>query len=166
MLPNGTLPFSDQTRPCEIRLEEARWPEGLQCPRCRSRQVHSFWGESRSAVKRFRYECSVCRYQYSVTAGTLFHGSRLPLCKWFRAVQLTHISRRPPTAAQLQLRLKTTYKTAWHMLYQFRSASLEDSAFLRRLWDDLNRSPVSCADCICASEQPSRGPDGRRCNGR
>jgi hypothetical protein len=64
---------------CLEHLARLRWPEGFICPRCGHEQ-----GDLLSA--RGLYECARCHYQSSVTAGTLFHATKLPLTKWFWAI--------------------------------------------------------------------------------
>ncbi len=66
---------------CRARLEELRWPAGVECPRCESNNVARM-------DKRRQYQCRSCRYQFSVTAATIFHDSHLHLWKWFLAVYL------------------------------------------------------------------------------
>jgi len=57
---------------CRDYLEELRWPNGVACPRCGLMSI--------SRVQKSRvFECNSCRYQFSVTAGTIFHDSHLPL---------------------------------------------------------------------------------------
>jgi len=57
---------------CWSDLREARWPHGFRCPRCARRGSHFL------ATRRLE-PCRTCRYQGSVTAGTAFHGTRVPL---------------------------------------------------------------------------------------
>ena len=80
---------------CREYLEAIRWPEGIECPRCEAHSV--------SHLKdRKKWECSKCEYQFSVTAGTLFHDSHLPLWKWFLAVYLMCESKKGISANQLK----------------------------------------------------------------
>ena len=65
---------------CHAALVAMRWPDGFVCPHCQSRK-HSY-----SPVRRI-FQCSACRVQTSVRAGTVFHKSRTPLVKWFLAIQ-------------------------------------------------------------------------------
>ena len=67
---------------CARALTQQRWPEGFRCPRC---------GHDHGYVISTRHscECSKCHYQTSVTAGTLFHSTNLPLTKWFWAIYLS-----------------------------------------------------------------------------
>src|SRR5438046_6590206 len=63
---------------CREYLEQLRWPDGIKCPRCTSSRISRI-------KKRDQFDCDNCRYQFSVTAGTIFHDSHLPLWKWFLA---------------------------------------------------------------------------------
>ena len=81
----------DELRAGVPRLpRDLRWPGGVECPRC-SEHSRLLWLESRS-----KWHCYACRYQFSVTAGTLFHSSHLPVWKWFVAVHLMLESPRRP----------------------------------------------------------------------
>jgi hypothetical protein len=78
-------------------------------------------------ASRAKYECNGCRYQFSVTAGTVFHDSHLPLWKWFLAIYLMGESRKGISAKQLQRTLGVSYKTAWYLAHRIRSAMEEGS---------------------------------------
>jgi transposase-like protein len=105
------------------RLEKLRWPEGIECIRCDSKKI--------SRLKnRTQYQCNSCRYHFSVTAGTIFHDSHLPLWKWFVAVYLIVESKKSISANQLKRMLGTTYRTAWHLSHRIRAAFKEVDAQL------------------------------------
>lgn len=107
---------------CREYLEDLRWPDGVRCPRC--------GGDSTSWIeKRKQHECNEpsCRYQFSVTAGTVFHDSHLPLWKWFLAIYLIGESKKGISGKQLQRTLGVSYKTAWYLGHRIRSAMEEDS---------------------------------------
>jgi transposase-like protein len=72
--------FNSEDR-CREYLELIRWPSGVCCVRCGDTSVSKL-------AKRHQYECNGCGYQFSATAGTMFHDSHLPLWKWFLAVYL------------------------------------------------------------------------------
>ncbi len=72
--------------------------------------------------RRDQFDCDSCRYQFSVTAGTIFHDSHLPLKKWFAAVYLMCESRKGISANQLKRILKVAYKTAWYLCHRIRAA--------------------------------------------
>ena len=100
---------------CRAHLEELRWPDGVECPRCEAKTI------SRIA-DRGQYQCSKCRYQFSVTAGTIMHDSHLPLWKWFLAIYLITESKKGISAKQLQRMLAVSYKTAWYLSHRIRGA--------------------------------------------
>src|SRR6266540_3700902 len=108
---------------CRTYLEGLRWPDGVRCPRCQSAKI------SRIA-KREQFDCDSCRYQFSVTAGTIFHDSHLPLWKWFLAVYVIGESKKGISANQLKRMLHVSYKTAWYMCHRIRSAMRDDMAEL------------------------------------
>ncbi len=108
---------------CRALLEELRWPEGVECLRCGSKEA--------SRIKnRPQFVCRSCLYHFSVTAGTIFHDSHLPLHKWFLAVYLIVESKKGVSANQLKRSLGVTYKTAWYLCHRIRSALSEVDAQL------------------------------------
>ena len=66
---------------CQERLIELRWPDGFICPRCKGEDYYDL-------PKRRLYQCKGCGYQVSITAGTVMHGTRTSLLKWFWAIFL------------------------------------------------------------------------------
>jgi transposase-like protein len=73
------------------------------------------------------YDCDSCRYQFSVTAGTIFHDSHLPLTKWFFAAYVMVESKKGVSANQLKRMLGISYKTAWYLCHRIRKAMMEVS---------------------------------------
>jgi transposase-like protein len=106
--------YSDDQK-CRNYLEHLRWPQGVRCPECGSEKVSSI-------LKRDQYDCDSCRYQFSVTAGTIFHDTHLPLTKWFLATYLLCQSRKGMSANQLKRMLKINYRTAWYLCHRIRHA--------------------------------------------
>ena len=105
----------DTDEKCRIALEKLRWPEGVRCIRCSSEKI------SRN-YKRNQFECTPCGYHFSVTAGTIFHDSHLPLRKWFIAIYLISESKKGVSALQLKRVLGVAYKTAWYLCHRIREA--------------------------------------------
>jgi len=105
---------------CRDFLEKLRWPQGVECPRCEEKSISRI-------EKRKQFECNSCRYQFSVTAGTVFHDSHLPLWKWFLAIYLIGESKKGISAKQLERVIGVSYKTAWYLGHRIRSAMEEDS---------------------------------------
>ena len=84
---------------------------------------------------RHLYECVQCRYQYSVTTGSLFHDSHTPLTKWFLAIDLICSGKKGISAKELQRQLGVTYKTAWYIAHRVRTVMSEDGEFCRKFSD-------------------------------
>ncbi len=102
---------------CRKALEQLRWREGPTCPRCDSKAT--------KIASRFQYDCDSCHYQFSVTAGTIFHDSHLSLWKWFVATALLCESKKGMSACQIQRTIGVSYKTAWYLCHRIRAAMLE-----------------------------------------
>ncbi len=100
---------------CLEILEDLRWPDGPRCPRCNSAKLSRIY-------KRGQFDCDSCGYQFSVTAGTIFHNSHLPLRKWFATIYLMVESRKGVSANQIKRTIGVTYKTAWHLCHRIRAA--------------------------------------------
>jgi transposase-like protein len=107
----------DTDAECRAYLEGLRWPNGVECPKCHGKGISRI-----EARKMFECNSRECRYQFSATAGTLFHDSHLPLPKWFLAIFLVTESRKGMSALQLKRLLKVSYKTAWYLCHRIRAA--------------------------------------------
>lgn len=106
--------FNDENA-CRKYLFSKRFPNEFICPRC---ECNSYCLHT----TRNLYQCSKCKYQCSVTAGTIMHKSQTPLRKWFMAMYLITKDKRGCSAMQLMRELKLTYKCAWLLLQKLRSA--------------------------------------------
>ncbi len=103
---------------CRRYLMESRWPNGYRCPRCGHAEAYPVAG-------RGLLQCGACRYQVSVTAGTVMHCTRVPLRDWFRAAYLVTTHTPGFSAWQLQRQLGLgRYETAWTMLQKLRRAMI------------------------------------------
>jgi transposase-like protein len=103
---------------CRAILEELRWPDGTRCPRCngvKTSRIHA----------RDQFDCDTCRHQFSVTSGTIWHDTHLPLRKWFIAIYLTVESKKGMSANQMKRVLGVSYKTAWYLCHRIRAAMTE-----------------------------------------
>lgn len=105
----------DTDEKCRMTLEKLRWPDGVRCIRCQSPKI------SRN-YKRNQFECDPCGYHFSVTAGTIFHDSHLPLRKWFIAIYLICESKKGISALQLKRTIGVAYKTSWYLCHRIREA--------------------------------------------
>ena len=102
---------------CAAWLSAARWPSGFRCPACAGAKGWPHGG------KPFTFECAACCKQTSVTAGTIMHGSKLPLIVWFWAVYLMATHSNGISALQLQKQLGLgSYKSAWLLCAKLRRA--------------------------------------------
>ena len=121
--------FHDATAAREW-LEKLLWPEGPICPHCGLiGAVYALNGKSQRAGL---YKCKGCTEQFTVTVGTVFERSHIPLNKWVLAFQLMVASKKGMSAHQLHRMLGVTYKTAWFMAHRIREA-LVDSPFATML---------------------------------
>lgn len=101
---------------CQKYLAECRWPEGFACPRCGNRDAYEL-------VKLRRWQCTRCRYQVSLTAGTILHNTKTPVTVWFWAAYLMTTDKRGISALLLQRQLGLRYyETAWMILHKLRQA--------------------------------------------
>jgi transposase-like protein len=91
---------------CRQAIFEHRWPQGFVCVRCG--HTHGWYLRGRGL-----FECAHCHYQGSLTAGTIFQGTRTDLRKWLLAIWLLASTKKAPSAAELARQLGVTAKTAW-----------------------------------------------------
>jgi transposase-like protein len=121
--------FQNETAAREF-LESLLWPDGPVCPHCGligcSNALHG------KAHRPGVYKCKGCEKQFTVTVGTVFERSHIPLNKWVLALQLMCASKKGMSAHQLHRMLGVTYKTAWFMAHRIREA-LADSPFAAKL---------------------------------
>ena len=100
---------------CRRSLEQLRWPDGVVCPKCQSKKI------SRISTRN-TFDCDSCRNQFSVTVGTIFNDTHLPLTKWFLATYIMVESKNGISANQLRGMLGISYKTAWYLCHRIRKA--------------------------------------------
>lgn len=104
-------------------LEMLRWPNGAVCPHCGSNDAH--YALDGKSHRPGLWKCSACREQFSVTVGTVFERSKIPLTKWLMAVHLMCSSKKGISSHQIHRTLGVTYKTAWFMTHRIRHAMSE-----------------------------------------
>lgn len=110
---------------CEEHLFKLRWPGGYKCPRCGNEKYyfHSI---------RHLYQCSKCKYQVSVTAGTVFHKTRTSLIKWFWLIFLMGRQKSGVSMLSLQQMLEIkSYKTIWMMGHKIRHAMAHRDSYYK-----------------------------------
>jgi transposase-like protein len=112
-----TIAFSSDER-CRELLERLRWPNGPECLRCGDSVV-------RLETNAKLFYCRKCDYQFSVTTGTIFHDSHLPLIKWFTTVLLMCEAKKGISALQIKRTVGMAYKTAWYLCHRIRKAMVD-----------------------------------------
>jgi transposase-like protein len=122
------LTFADEEA-CARYLAACRWPDGFRCPRCGHNRAYPL-----TAARLWQCAAPSCRYQTSVTSGTVLHRSKTPLATWFWAAYLITTDKRGVSALLLQHQLGVSYKTAWLLLHKLRRAMVApDREKLRRV---------------------------------
>lgn len=108
----------DTDEKCREVLVRLRWPNGVECLRCKAAVVEL-------ATAKQLFYCKGCDYQFTVTASTIFNDSHLPLQKWFLATLLLCEARKGMSANQIKRTLGVSYKTAWYLCHRIRAAMKE-----------------------------------------
>jgi transposase-like protein len=133
--------FSNEDKAREY-IEKQRWPEGPICPHCglvgeaykltlteKTPEAIAKLRKSGKRVQKTRkglWKCAGCREQFSVTVGTIFEDSHIPLHKWLLAIHLLCASKKGMSAHQLHRMLGVTYRSAWFMAHRIRYAMTEE----------------------------------------
>jgi len=107
-----TFPTKDD---CLAHIEKVRWGDTPTCPYCKS-------PNQTPMPKEIRYHCNNCNTSFSVTVGTIFHHTHLPLQKWFLAISIILNAKKGLSARQLGRDLHVNKDTAWRMAMKIRQA--------------------------------------------
>jgi transposase-like protein len=115
--------FSNEDKAREF-LEKLRWPDGPVCPHCgelnNAYRLEPKPSKKDTHVRKGVWKCGGCREQFTVTVGTIFEDSHIPLSKWLLAYHLLCASKKGMSAHQLHRMLKVTYRSAWFMAHRIR----------------------------------------------
>ena len=130
---------------CIKHLEAVRWPQGATCPYCKSTSVTP-------VEKEKRHHCNNCNKSFSVTVGTIFHHTHLPLQKWFLAVSLILNAKKGISSRQLARDLDVHKDTAWRIAMKIREA-------MRDSWQRELLSGVVEMDETYIGGKPRKGVD-------
>jgi transposase-like protein len=108
-------------------FEELLWPDGPVCPHCKNCKEKPIYSlkpakGSKSPARKGVYKCGACRKQFTVTVGTIFEDSHIPLGKWLMAIFILCSSKKAISAHQLHRMLGITYRSAWFMAHRLRFA--------------------------------------------
>src|ERR1044072_2645205 len=104
---------------CHNYLIGLRWPDGVKCVYCTSEKIY------RRSYGNW-LKCRTCNKSFTVTVGTIFHGSKLPLVKWFLAIAQILAAKKGISSLQLARTIHVNRKTAWYMQYRIRTAMKSD----------------------------------------
>jgi transposase-like protein len=111
-------------------IEKQRWPDGPICPHCgvvnEATKLEPRAG-SKAAVRKGVWQCNACRKQFTVTVGSIFEDSHIPLHKWLLAIHLMASSKKGISAHQLMRNLEIkSYRSAWFMAHRIRWALTQE----------------------------------------
>jgi transposase-like protein len=121
-----TAPIYTDAEKAREHLEAIQWPHGPSCPHCGNIDPTRIVKLQGKSTRPGVYKCNECRLPFSVTVGTVFERSHIPLNKWVLASHLLAASKKGISAHQLHRMLGVTYKTAWFMAHRIREAMKED----------------------------------------
>ena len=118
--------YSDEDKARGL-LESLLWPDGAICPHCKNHKEKAIYKlqskeGSKTKIRKGLYKCGACRKPFTVTVGTIFEDSHLPISKWLMAFFIICSSKKSISALQLSRMLKISYKTAWFMAHRLRHA--------------------------------------------
>jgi transposase-like protein len=116
-------------------MESFLWPNGPVCPHCKNAKEKPIYqlkpaATSKAPARAGVYKCGACRKQFTVTVGTVFEGSHIPISTWLMAIFIICSSKKAISAHQLHRMLGITYKTAWFMAHRIRFAFGNDKRVL------------------------------------
>lgn len=147
---------------CRAYLVQLRWPDGFRCPRC--------GGTKAWPVRAVLFQCAGCGRQTSVTAGTIFQDTRIPLTRWFRAMWWVTNSKAGTSALTVQRLLGLgSYQTAWAWQHKLRRAMVRpgrerlsgtvevDESFVGGVGGAHGRSTQTKALIVVAAEEVGHG---------
>lgn len=116
--------FNDENAAREA-LEAIRWPDGPVCPHCGNLDQDKIAKGHGKAHRPGLYYCAACNGQFTVTVGSVFERSKIPLTKWLMAAHMFNSGKNGVSAHEIHRTLGVTYKTAWFMMHRLREAMNE-----------------------------------------
>jgi transposase-like protein len=117
---NLSNPIYTDADAARAHLEALLWPNGPVCPHCGV--IDNSTALNGKSTRAGVYKCRDCRQPFSVTVGTVFERSKIPLHKWLLATHLLASSKKGISSHQIHRTLGVTYKTAWFMTHRIREA--------------------------------------------
>src|SRR5439155_9439118 len=144
-------------------LEEIRWPNGLTCPHCKNTDQKRIWEIKENREKKIRaglYHCAECGKQFTVTVGTIFEDSHIPLRKWVVARYMLCSSKKGISSHQIMRMLGLgSYRTALFIMHRIRFA-LAQPAFTGML-----KGVVEVDETYVGGKTSGLGKQGRSVSG-
>jgi transposase-like protein len=147
--------FQDEEKAREA-LEAVRWPDGPYCPHCGNSaqdRIAKVEGKKHSHRPGLYY-CNECKGQFTVTVGTVFERSKIPMTKWWMAAHMFNSGKNGVSAHEIHRTLGVTYKTAWFMMHRLREAMA-----------DLNPAPMGGQGSSIQADETYYGNTSKRAKG-
>jgi transposase-like protein len=116
--------FQDETAAREA-LEAVLWPDGPICRQCGNSHQDKIAKMQGKSHRPGLYYCHECRGQFTVTIGTVFERSKIPLTKWWMAAYMLNSGKNGVSAQEIHRNIGVTYKTAWFMMHRLREAMID-----------------------------------------
>ena len=135
--------YKTQTK-CIKHLERVRWNNKPICPYCKSDRITK---RSKEEARKYRHQCGACNKSFSVTVGTIYHDTRLPLQKWFLATAIILNAKKGISARELARQIKVNKDTAWRMEMKIREAMKDKEQ------SDLFSGIVECDECYIGGKK-------------
>jgi transposase-like protein len=117
--------FHDETLAREF-MEAQRWPDGPTCPHCGNADADRITSLKGKAHRPGLFQCKECSEQFTVTVGTVYERSKIPLTKWLMAIFMLNAGKKGTSAHQIHRQLGVTYKTAWFMCHRIRESMRQE----------------------------------------
>lgn len=139
-------------------VESIIWPNGPSCRHCDSNDIYRMVPKagSKRPGRLGLLRCRACKRQFTVTVGTVFEGSHIPLHKWLMCIHFMTASKKGISAHQLHRMLGITYKAAWFMAHRIRHA-MKTGGFNGKL-----PGKVEVDETYIGGKQANRSNDMRR----
>lgn len=119
----GAITYFADLNVAAMFVAALRWPNGVECPRCESK-------ECPYVASRRVWQCKGCRKQFSVKGGTIFEDSPISLSKWLPAMWMLVNCRNGVSSYEIARDLGVTQKTAWFMMHRIRRA-IQSGTFMK-----------------------------------
>ena len=113
--------FQDEAKAREA-LEAVLWPDGPYCRHCGNSDQEKVAKMQGKSARPGLYYCNECKREFTVTVGTVFERSKVPLTKWWMAASMFNSGKNGVSAHEIHRQLAVSYKTAWFMMHRLREA--------------------------------------------